>query len=277
MTTNENKPNIGSVLQCPDGECPCCNEKIDAKRIIALSKSESDTLTTSYLTDMKPSVNSVKREIMETQEGNPHAVARQILVNAVNGAESSKMTAIMKELFSIWQLDPKSKVLIFSQYLGFLDLMEAQLRTNGIPFFRLDGSLSLKERMVVLEEFRSSRQPNLENGATDDLNKGTVLLMSMSAGGEGLNLVAASSVFIVDPWWNAAKEDQCIMRIHRIGQLAPIVRVRKFAVNESVEERILELQSRKQYVAEEIYNDAGRQGEMGSARLSLDEFKQLLG
>jgi SNF2 family DNA or RNA helicase len=132
--------------------------------------------------------------MLETQEGNPHAVARTILENAVNGAESSKMTAIMKELFSIWQLDPKSKVLIFSQYLGFLDLMETQLRANGIPFFRLDGSLSLKERMVVLDQFLSSRQPNLENGETDELNKGTVLLMSMAAGGEGLNLVAASSV-----------------------------------------------------------------------------------
>jgi SNF2 family DNA or RNA helicase len=274
-TADENKPHIGSILQCPDGECPCCNEMIDSKRIIVLSKSGSDgsTMTTSYLTDFKPSANRVKREMLETQEGNPHAVARTILENAVNGAESSKMTAIMKELFSIWQLDPKSKVLIFSQYLGFLDLMETQLRANGIPFFRLDGSLSLKERMVVLDQFRSSRQPNLEDGATDPLNKGTVLLMSMAAGGEGLNLVAASSVFIVDPWWNAAKEDQCVNRIHRIGQTAEVVRIRKFAVNESVEERILELQSRKQYVAEEIYNDAGRAGEMGSARLSLDEFK----
>jgi SNF2 family DNA or RNA helicase len=274
-TADENKPNIGSVLQCPDGECPCCSEKIDAKRIIVLSKSGGDgsTMTTSYLTDFKPSANRVKREMMETKEGNPHAVARTILENAVNGAESSKMTAIMKELFSIWQLDPKSKVLIFSQYLGFLDLMETQLRANGIPFFRLDGSLSLKERMVVLDQFRSSRQPNLENGVTDDLNKGTVLLMSMAAGGEGLNLVAASSVFIVDPWWNAAKEDQCVNRIHRIGQTAEVVRIRKFAVNESVEERILELQSRKKYVAEEIYNDAGRGEKIGSARLSLDEFK----
>lgn len=274
-TTNENKPNIGSILQCPDGECPCCSEKIDAKRIIVLSKSGSDgsTMTTSYLTDFQPSANRVKREMLETQEGNPHAVARTILENAVNGAESSKMTAIMKELFNIWQLDPKSKVLIFSQYLGFLDLMETQLWANGIPFFRLDGSLSLKERMVVLDQFRSSHQPNLENGKTDELNKGTVLLMSMAAGGEGLNLVAASSVFIVDPWWNAAKEDQCVNRIHRIGQTAEVVRIRKFAVNESVEERILELQSRKKYVAEEIYNDAGRGGEMGSARLSLDEFK----
>lgn len=283
-TTNENRRNhIGNALQCPDGECPCCNEKIDAKRIIILSKSGSDgsTVTSSFLTDTKPSARSatsssstaqLKREILDTQEGNPHAVARQILENAVKGEESSKMTAIMKELNSIWILDPGSKVLIFSQYLGFLDLMETQLRSNGIPFFRLDGSLTLKERMVVLDQFRSSRQSNLENTAAGN-NKGTVLLMSMSAGGEGLNLVAASSVFIVDPWWTAAKEDQCIARLHRIGQTAAQVRVRKFVVNDSVEERILELQSRKKYIAEEIYNDAGRGEQMGSARLGLDEFK----
>lgn len=73
--------------------------------------------------------------------------------------------------------------------------------------------------------------------------------------------------------WNSAKEDQCQNRIHRFGQLAPIVRVRKFIVRDSVEERIVELQKRKAYVAGEIYSDAGRAGDVGSARLSLDDFR----
>ena len=75
--------------------------------------------------------------------------------------------------------------------------------------------------------------------------RGSVFLVSMKAGGIGLNLVAASSVFIVDPWWNQAIEDQCINRIHRIGQQAKVVRVRKFIVTDSVEEKIVNLQGRK--------------------------------
>ncbi|EED91410.1 predicted protein [Thalassiosira pseudonana CCMP1335] len=67
----------------------------------------------------------------------------------------------------------------------------------------------------------------------------------MKAGGVGLNLVAASSVFILDPWWNASVEDQCVNRIHRIGQKAEVVRVRKFVVTDSVEEKIVSLQGKK--------------------------------
>jgi SNF2 family DNA or RNA helicase len=103
------------------------------------------------------------------------------------------MTAKAMRVVQYLQLDPKSKVLIFFPIPWFFDLMETQLAAT-VSLLRLDGSLSLKERMVVLDQFRSSRQPNLENGETDELNKGTVLLMSMAAGGEGLNLVAASSV-----------------------------------------------------------------------------------
>eukprot|EP00957_Ditylum_brightwellii_P180180 13724628-Ditylum_brightwellii.AAC.1 len=71
----------------------------------------------------------------------------------------------------------------------------------------------------------------------------------MRAGGVGINLVAASTVFIVDPWWNSAVEDQCINRIHRIGQTADVVRVRKFVVSDSVEEKIVSLQRRKKDMA----------------------------
>lgn len=261
---------------CPDGECPCCNEKIDARRIVALSKSSdgSGEITSRYLTSAKPpSTATVNHEMRDTQEGNPNAMARQVLESAMGGSDSSKMTAIMAELDNIWAVDPGSKALIFSHYLGFLDLLEGKLKSQGIPYYRLDGSLNLKERMAVLEEFRTSTQSPLSPGSGSALRRGTVLLVSMSAGGEGLNLVAASSCFIVEPWWNAAREDQCVNRIHRIGQNAPIVRVRKFVVNDSVEERIIELQDRKKYMADEIYNDVGRPATVGGARLGLDDFK----
>jgi SNF2 family DNA or RNA helicase len=98
----------------------------------------------------------------------------------------------------------------------------------------------------------------------------------MKAGGVGLNLVAARTVFISDPWWNAAVEDQCVDRIHRIGQTAGKVRVRKFYVANSVEERIVELQKRKKNVATEVLCDKRTTEDAGSgARPTLDDFKIL--
>jgi len=302
--TSQNESN-NSVADCPDGECPCCNKKIDAKRIIALSKSKDNggTVTSTYLADLRDKSSPPARkpfDISTISEGSyvpVKKIARQELDNAVSGSTSSKMTAIMDELTRIWQVDPGSKVLLFSHYLGFLDLLGTQLGSRGIECFRLDGTLSLKERMNVLVQFRSSADkrpssvyqekvlPNDDGSPVDKKSRlGQVLLMSMTAGGEGLNLVAASSVFICDPWWNVAKEDQCVNRIHRIGQLADVVRVRKFVVSDSVEERIVELQCRKKHMADEIYDgarggsdsDAAGSGDgatAGAAKLSLDDFR----
>ena len=270
----ETESKMMTNLRCPDGPCPVCNIKVDAKRIVVLSKSK-DGVSTNFLSDSKP-VASVHRPFQTTKPTNDaerNNFARRTLENAISGCPSSKMNAIMSELDVIWQMDPGSKILIFSQYLGFLDLLQIQFRRESIPFFRLDGSCTLKQRYEILEAFRTS--DNRTIGKENDLSqkRGTVMLMSMAAGAEGLNLVSASSVFIVDPWWNAAREDQCVNRIHRIGQKADLVRVRKFVVTDSVEERILELQGRKKYVAEEIYNDEGREIDVSGAQLSLDEFR----
>ena len=98
----------------------------------------------------------------------------------------------------------------------------------------------------------------------------------MKTGGVGLNLTAASTCFIADPWWNGAVEDQCVDRIHRIGQMAEKVRVRKFYVADSVEERILELQERKKSVASKILSEGNTgMGDSSIARPTLDDFKVL--
>jgi DNA repair protein RAD5 len=242
----------------PDGECPCCKAKIDAKRIIALHRGQDGTTETKYLLDTK---FQPKAELLM------YGAARQTLENALSGAGSSKLTAILHELDEIWKVDPGSKVLIFSQFLGFLDLMQLSLRKKQIPHWRLDGSLSLAQRKDVVEKFKKEL-----SSPTPASNKGSVLLMSMKAGGVGLNLVQASSVFIVDPWWNAAIEDQCIMRCHRIGQVAPVVRVRKFVVKHSVEERIVSLQERKKSMAGQILE--GTQMESAN-KATLDDFRLL--
>jgi DNA repair protein RAD5 len=151
--------------------------------------------------------------------------------------------------------------------------MEHSLAKQNISFSRLDGRLSLKERVKVIQQFGTADKS--KHGASA-LRAGSVLLISMKAGGVGLNLVAASSCFIADPWWNGAVEDQCINRIHRIGQTADKVRVRKFYVADSVEERIIELQKRKKKVATKILRD-GKPGleDSSSARPTLEDFKVL--
>ena len=268
-----------SLLLCPDGECPCCNKPIEAKRIIALSKSEG-RITSQFLTEKKNAPSQLSsQESLSTDT----TLARQILREALDAESSSKMTAIFQELDNVWAMDPGSKVLIFSHYLGFLDLLESRLRREGIAHFRLDGSLSLARRMQVLDEFRDNSSTNRacesknRQSSQPPIQRGTVLLMSMSAGGEGLNLTAASTCFLTSPWWHAEKENQCLHRIHRIGQAASQVRVRKFVVADSVEERIIELQERKTYMAGEIYSDEGRHelSSQGGARLSLEEFRHL--
>jgi DNA repair protein RAD5 len=173
-----------------DSTCPTCQEKFRSKRIIGLSDS---------LDELNAGDSSQKQSQTEPSiRDNPFVIARQILKNAVSGTESSKMKAIMDELNEIWKMDPGSKVLMFSHYLGFLDLLGAQFKAKGIPYFRLDGSLNIRERMHVLDEFRTSATPKATRESS--IQKGTVLLMSMSAGGEGLNIVSASSCFILEPW-----------------------------------------------------------------------------
>ena len=112
-----------------------------------------------------------------------------------------------------------------------LDLTERPLRAEGIDFVRLDGSMSQQAKDEALRRF-----------ATDcDVR---VMLLSLKAGGVGLNLVSAQTVYLLDPWWNPAVEEQAIDRVHRIGQRYP-VRVKHFLMRDSVEERIVQLQKKK--------------------------------
>ena len=278
LTNAKSNGSIQNSSHWNDGKCPSCNEMIDAKHIIMLSKSsEEGRITTSYLSY---SYNEKKSAVMKAQlkQDSAHLVARETLEKALRGAGSSKLNAVINELHNVWEKDPRSKVLIFSQYLGFLDLLESSLQNKNIPCGRLDGKLSLKERVSVLEKFRNDTLIELEDKGGEQTSRvGSVLLMSMKAGGVGINMVAASSVFIVDPWWNAAIEDQCVSRIHRIGQTAKVVRVRKFIVKESVEERIVLLQRRKKNMACEVLSDVNNDGVSTNSAPTLEDFKILFG
>jgi superfamily II DNA or RNA helicase len=134
------------------------------------------------------------------------------------------------------------RALVFSQWTSLLDLIEPHLGGAGIRFVRLDGTT--RDRAKVVEEFQSDDGP-------------PVMLLSLKAGGTGLNLTAADHVFLVDPWWNPAVEEQAADRAHRIGQDKPVL-VYRLVAKDTVEERILELQAKKRSLADSALGDAGQ-------------------
>ncbi|KAF4349866.1 hypothetical protein F8388_021766 [Cannabis sativa] len=165
--------------------------------------------------------------------------------------ESSKVSSLLDCLERIRSSGSGEKSIVFSQWTSFLDLLEIPMKKRRIGYLRYDGGLSQKQRERVLNEFNETKEK-------------MVLLMSLRAGGVGLNLTAASN----DPWWNPAVEEQAIMRIHRIGQ-ERTVSVRRFIVKDTLEERMQQVQARKQRMIAGALTDE----EVRSAR--IEELKML--
>ena len=147
------------------------------------------------------------------------------------------------------------KALIFSQWTRFLDLVEPHLGRSSLPFERLDGKT--RDRAGVVSRFQAATGP-------------PVMLISLKAGGVGLNLTAADHVFLLDPWWNPATEAQAADRTHRIGQDKPVM-IYRMVSRDTVEERILELQQRKQELAAAVLSDGA-----ATASLTRDDLLMLL-
>lgn len=147
---------------------------------------------------------------------------------------SAKIVALISHLRALRQEHPTMKSLVISQFTSFLTLISSALARHKIAFLRLDGSMSQKARAAVLTEFQAS-------------NKFCVLLLSLKAGGVGLNLTNAKRVYMMDPWWSFAVEAQAIDRVHRMGQ-EDEVRVYRFIVKQSVEMRMLRVQERKKFM-----------------------------
>lgn len=133
------------------------------------------------------------------------------------------------------------KVLIFSQFLGMLGLIKERLNKLNIPFEYFDGSTSAFDREKAIQNFQANEETR-------------VFLISLKAGGVGLNLTAADYVYIIDPWWNPAVEQQAIDRTHRIGQTKSIFAYRMICKN-TVEEKILQLQEKKKSLVKDIIAD----------------------
>jgi len=131
--------------------------------------------------------------------------------------------------------------LIFSQFLGMLALIKEKLIELNVPFEYFDGSTSAIDREKAIQSFQGN-------------NEVRVFLISLKAGGVGLNLTAADYVYIVDPWWNPAVEQQAIDRTHRIGQTKNIFAYRMIC-KDTIEDKILQLQEKKRMLARDLIAD----------------------
>jgi SNF2 family DNA or RNA helicase len=172
----------------------------------------------------------------------------------VANAESAKLTALFDLLEPI--IAEGHKVLVFSQFVQMLDLIRAEIERRDWPHFLLTGET--EDRGPLVQNFQQSE------GAA-------VFLISLRAGGFGLNLTAASYVVLYDPWWNPAVENQAIDRTHRIGQTSHVIAYR-LLVKDSIEEKIRKLQHSKSALAADILGE-----ENFTRGLTLDDFRFLLG
>ena len=182
------------------------------------------------------------------------ACCNPALVHPSSAPSSSKLAVFGETLAEL--LAGRHKVLVFSQFVGHLKLIEAYLRDAGIGYQYLDGGTSVAVRRERIAAFQAGQ--------------GDVFLISLTAGGVGLNLTAADYVIHMDPWWNPAVEDQASDRAHRIGQTRPVT-IYRLVTKGTIEEQIVDLHHRKRDLAERLL-EAGD----APARLDPAELLELL-
>jgi superfamily II DNA or RNA helicase len=169
-------------------------------------------------------------------------------------AESAKINDVVEE---VCNKTGQHKVLIFSQYMATLNQLEQEFTNKKIAYLRIDGSVKSKDRAELNKEFETS----------EDVR---VFLLSTTAASQGLNLVSADHVYLIEPWWNTAIENQAIDRSHRIGQNKPVFAYKMICKN-TIEEKLLEIQNRKVSVSDDLV-----QAEEGFVKsLSMEEVKWL--
>lgn len=154
-------------------------------------------------------------------------------------------------------LQDEKRVLVFSQFTSMLDILEEDLKAEGVTYFRIDGQTKKGDRQEQVDAFNQG--------------EGSVFLISLRAGGVGINLTGADTVFLYDLWWNPSIEEQAIGRAHRIGQKKN-VQVYRMITEGTIEQRIAELQEEKRNLFEQLFDEGAKE----SDRLSMEDLKYIL-
>jgi len=170
---------------------------------------------------------------------------------------STKVEACFNAIADDRAQDESIKAIVFSQYRTMLDICEWRLRLGGLRVVKIMGDMPLTERKTVLDRFKAD--PSI-----------AVILLSLKAGGEGLNLQEASRVYLLEPWWNPAVEMQAVQRAHRIGQHRDVIATR-FITSGTIEEKMFDLQEKKRLVFEGTVDGSAA----SFAKLSTDDLSFL--
>ncbi|XP_010629496.1 transcription termination factor 2 isoform X2 [Fukomys damarensis] len=206
-----------------------------------------NTLTLSELQDAEPSATvslhgaHFKVELFEDTRG------------------STKISSLLAELEAIRRNSGSQKSVIVSQWTSMLRVVALHLKRHGLSYASIDGSVNPKQRMDLVEAFNHSRGPQ-------------VMLISLLAGGVGLNLTGGNHLFLLDMHWNPSLEDQACDRIYRVGQQKDVV-IHRFICEGTVEEKILQLQEKKKDLAKQVLSGSGE----SISKLTLADLKVLFG
>lgn len=174
---------------------------------------------------------------------------------------SSKVEALLSILKASHR-KPDTKVVIFSQWTSFLDIIQRQITAHGYTFARIDGSMRAPARDAAMAALESD--PNC-----------TIMLASLAVCSVGLNLVAANQVILADSWWAPAIEDQAVDRVHRLGQKRPTT-VWRLVMEKSIEERVLEIQAEKRRLMMTAFQEKGGKRAGGGKTTRLGDIERLL-
>ncbi|QYF95353.1 DEAD/DEAH box helicase [Massilia sp. PAMC28688] len=215
----------------------------------SLRRDAIEKLTTTEAPEGQKSIQ-ILAEMMRLRRAccNPNLVAPELAL------QSSKLLAFSRLVDDL--LANRHKVLVFSQFVDHLTLIRRHLETRGVSYQYLDGATSMQERQKRVEAFQGG--------------EGDVFLISLKAGGVGINLTAADYVIHMDPWWNPAVEDQASDRAHRMGQQRPVT-IYRLVARHTIEEGIVELHKHKRDLADSLL-----EGSDVSARLSPDDMLRML-
>ncbi|CAO1941893.1 unnamed protein product [Urochloa humidicola] len=224
------------VTSCDHAFCKTCLIDYSATLGNVSCPSCSEPLTVDLTT--KSSVEKVTPRV----KGRKCSGILSRLASLADFKTSTKIDALREEVRNMIERDGSAKGIVFSQFTSFLDLIQFSLEKSGVKCVQLNGGMNITEKGRAIDTF--TNDPDCR-----------IFLMSLKAGGVALNLTVASHVFLMDPWWNPAVESQAQDRIHRIGQFKPIKSMR-FVIKDTVEERILQLQEKKQLVFEGTVGDS---------------------
>ncbi len=218
-------------------------EALRRKALTSLESNNTDNAGEKHL--------MILAQIMKLRRAACHPRLADEHTSVKESAKEKLFAEIVEEL-----VENGHKALVFSQFVTHLDILKKVLKRKNVAYQYLDGQTPSKTRQKSIEAF--------QNG------EGDIFLISLKAGGTGLNLTNADYVIHMDPWWNPAVEDQATDRAHRIGQLKPVT-VYRFVAENTIEDKIIQLHEQKRDLADSLLSGTGE-----SARLTADQLMELL-